>query len=164
MITSHNVTSFSPSKLCMHSLFPQSCPNAQPNRQHYFHYQNQNTVPHDLTAHETCWRLSKQNRQCTCNIILRRVHETTVAVESNQYYMYLRVRTRARVHVVDSMRMHARVCVVGGCWGWVHERGRVLAYLSSRPRASAIFSASSDSTIFFDIITQTARFSESHWP
>ena len=30
------------------------------------------------SKHSACY---KQDRQCTCNIILRRVHETTVAVE-----------------------------------------------------------------------------------
>jgi hypothetical protein len=33
-----------------------------------------------------------QERQCTCNVILRRVHETTVAVVSSKYYIFLRAR------------------------------------------------------------------------
>jgi hypothetical protein len=31
--------------------------------------------------------LEKQDRRCLCNV--RRVHETTVAVESNKYYIHL---------------------------------------------------------------------------
>ena len=31
----------------------------------------------------------KQEGQCTCNVTLMRVHETTVAVESNQYYIFV---------------------------------------------------------------------------
>jgi hypothetical protein len=36
-----------------------------------------------------------------------------------------------------------RVCVFVGGWMWMHERGRVLAYLSRMPRAGAVLSASS---------------------
>ena len=32
---------------------------------------------------------SKQDRQCTCNVKLRRLHETTVAVETQRYYIFL---------------------------------------------------------------------------
>ena len=58
----------------------------------------------------------KQDRQCTCNVMMRCVHETTVAVVSNKYYIFLCVRARGWVG-------HAYAWVRP--WVWVHERGLV---------------------------------------
>jgi hypothetical protein len=57
-----------------------------------------------------------------CNVTFRRVHETTLAVESNKYYIFL-CCVRACERVREGMRM--RACV-RPCVG-VHERGRVLS-------------------------------------
>jgi hypothetical protein len=48
----------------------------------------------------------------TCNVILRRVHESTVAVERNYHYVFLGVCMRARV--CEGMHMRQCVCVWGG--------------------------------------------------
>ena len=72
--------------------------------------------------------ISNQEKQCTCKIILWRVHETTFAVKINKYYTLLCVC----------------VCVERGWvsgWVWMHELEHVLAYLSSMPSADAISSA-----------------------
>ena len=47
----------------------------------------------------------EQDRQCTCNITLRHIHETTVAVESNEYYIIL------CMCVTESMQVCVRPCV-----------------------------------------------------
>ena len=57
----------------------------------------------------------KQEKQCTCNVTLRRVHATTVAVESSIKYSSVCVCERARERVLE----------------------RVQAYLSSKTRAGA---------------------------
>jgi hypothetical protein len=59
----------------------------------------------------------KQDRQCTCNVTMRSVRETTVAVENNNIFLCEGIYVHACVH--------AHVCVCG--WEWVHKRGRVLA-------------------------------------
>lgn len=59
--------------------------------------------------------------------------------------------------VVEGIRMRAcaRVCVCVCVWGWVHERGRVLARVDLRiqyaMRKRLIVFVLSDCTIFFDI-------------
>jgi hypothetical protein len=58
-----------------------------------------------------------------CNVTMRRVHETTVAVESNKYYIFLCVRVRASMRARGWVG-HAYAWVRP--WVWVHERGRVL--------------------------------------
>ena len=66
----------------------------------------------------------KQDRQCTCNVTLRCVHETTFALKSNEYYIFLClvvcVCARGLLPVAEYMRVRAcvRVCVggeVSGC-------------------------------------------------
>ena len=65
--------------------------------------------------------MNKGEEQCTHNVLLTRVHETTVAVYSNKYYIFLCVcvcvRARAdegmRVCVCILARARARVCVGG---------------------------------------------------
>ena len=98
----------------------------------------------------------QQDRQCTCNVILRRVHETTVAVESNKFYIFLCMCVRARVG--ETMRMHAcvRVCV----YVWVGEGARARACACARVglliqytmHRRHIVCVLSGFTILFDII------------
>jgi hypothetical protein len=54
---------------------------------------------------------SEQDRQCTHAVILRRVHEITVAEESNQNYIFMCVCVSACVCL----------CVFVGACGWVGE-------------------------------------------
>ena len=58
---------------------------------------------------------TKQDRQCTHIVTLRRVHQTIVAVESNKNYILLCVcmLTRACVHVGTQARgrVHAHTCM-----------------------------------------------------
>ena len=51
------------------------------------------------------------NRQCTCDVTMRRVHGTTVAVEGHTYSIFLCVCARSRVREGTHMRACVRVCV-----------------------------------------------------
>jgi hypothetical protein len=56
---------------------------------------------------------SKQGRQCTYNVILRRIRETLLPWKSNKYYTFVCMCARARVHacvVPGSASVCMRVC------------------------------------------------------
>jgi hypothetical protein len=69
---------------------------------------------------------AKQDRQCTYNATMRRVHETIVAMEGSITYFCVRVRVGERYEYA-CLRACVRVCVCFGGWVLVHERGRELA-------------------------------------
>jgi hypothetical protein len=98
-----------------------------------------------FTVYTACkLQYAKQDRQCTHNVILRRVYETIVAWKSKKYYTFLCVC----------------VCV---CVGGVVVSTRTRAYAFARVALiiqhvafrHIVICGVSDSTIFFDIISLT---------
>ena len=81
---------------------------------------------------------------------MRRVHETTVALESSKYYIFLCVCVRARVCVWVCMGARAQAC---SCM----RVGLLIQYATYRRHTVCVLSGSA---IFFEIISQMARFSE----
>ena len=81
----------------------------------------------------------KQDRQCTYNVTLRRLHETIVAVESNKYYIFLCVRVCARA----STHIQARTCAcarVGLLIKYATRRRHIVCVLSGSTRLFNIIS------------------------
>ena len=93
------------------------------------------------------------------NVTLKHIHKTTVAMESNQYYMFLDVCSHAHgwghayvsVHPSMCVCACARACMCAWVGGWmcVHKCRHVLAHLSSTPRTGIILSASTLAPPYF---------------
>ena len=54
---------------------------------------------------------NKQDRQCTYNVTLRGVHESTLAVESSKCFIFLWVCVSVRACTRARGRVHARACM-----------------------------------------------------
>ena len=80
------------------------------------------------SKYKEIWYECKYNKTVYGNVKSRPFHEKQWVFHISCVCACLRVRTR----VVEGMCM--RVCV------WVHERGRIIAYLSTMPRTDAVFS------------------------
>ena len=94
-------------------------------------------------------QVNEQERQCTYNVTLKSVHETTV-VESYNYYKR------------DCVCACVCVCECSGAWAWMLVRACILAYPECNSYATNcyVIYGPSSSAMFFDIISYTAQFSE----
>ena len=97
---------------------------------------------------------SKQDKQCTCNVTLRCVHETIVAWKKKKYYILVCVCRLARACVRACVWVPGRV---GACM-------RIRAYSLASPARNAyepycdVICGPSGFTILFDIISFGAIF------
>jgi hypothetical protein len=61
-----------------------------------------------------------QDKQCTYNVTLRRVHESLLPWKSNTYCIFVCVCVHVRVGVQARGRVHARACVQPCLWNIQH--------------------------------------------
>jgi hypothetical protein len=110
--------------------------------------ENLNAFNADTVRHTCCTCLfkSQQERQCTHNVILWRVHEILLPLKSCKSYIFLCACVCARVCV------GARPCACA----------RVVLHIQHATRI-AILSAASLAPPNFSILSQTARFSKNLW-
>jgi hypothetical protein len=72
-----------------------------------------------LKMHAEICSFTQQERPRTCNVMLRRIHETIVAMENNKYYIFVYVYMRMCSHV--ALLVQHTTCPDTVCGLWLHH-------------------------------------------